>query len=65
MVAEDRTVNRVLENLLTGNTQMALSPAEMYVAKDERVSFFVVAKRAKRLRHIVLGYQHKVRSRRG
>jgi len=61
MVSEDRTVRKILDLLLAGNTTMTLIPAELYVEAKERVPFYTVMRRARMFRHIVLGYQHKTR----
>jgi hypothetical protein len=59
MVAEDRKVSKILNILLSGVTSIMLKSSELYVAPSERVSFFVVAKRAQRLNQICIGYQMK------
>ena len=59
MVAEDRTVRKILDLLLGGDTTMYLVPSEQYVESDERVSFFMLAKRAQKIGQVMLGYQHK------
>lgn len=61
MVAEDRTVRKILDLLLGGNTVLSLVPSELFVENGERASFFVVARRARMKRHIIIGYQHKLR----
>mmetsp|Transcript_4221 Transcript_4221/g.5566 ORF Transcript_4221/g.5566 Transcript_4221/m.5566 type:complete len:1055 (-) Transcript_4221:132-3296(-) len=61
MVAEDRKVSKILTILLSGVTSIMLKSSEIYVSPSERVSFFVVAKRAQRLNQICIGYQKKNR----
>jgi hypothetical protein len=52
MVAEDRKVCAILNILLSGVISCMLKPSEIYVGLSERVSFFVVAKRAQRLNQV-------------
>jgi hypothetical protein len=55
MVAEDRKVCAILNILLSGVISCMLKPSELYVGLSERVSFFVVAKRAQRNNQVVDG----------
>ncbi|CAI5460535.1 unnamed protein product [Closterium sp. Yama58-4] len=58
MVAEDREVNRVLEELFSeeGN-EMYIRPAELYLTDGEELSFFEVAVRARQRMEIIIGYR--------
>ena len=52
MVAEDRKVVSILNILLSGHIAITLKASELLVAPSERVSFFVVAKRAQQLSQV-------------
>ncbi|GJP33750.1 hypothetical protein CLOM_g18267 [Closterium sp. NIES-68] len=58
MVAEDREVNRVLEELFSeeGN-EMYIRPAELYLTDGEELSFFEVVVRARQRMEIIIGYR--------
>ncbi|KAL5712410.1 hypothetical protein ACHQM5_014588 [Ranunculus cassubicifolius] len=58
MVAEDRQINHVLEELFAeeGN-EMQIRPSELYLREEEELSFYDVLLRARRRREIVIGYR--------
>jgi hypothetical protein len=58
MVAEDRQINDVLEELFAeeGN-EMHIQQAEMYLSEGEELSFYEVLLRARQRREIVIGYR--------
>ncbi|KAL3620823.1 putative ion channel sym8 [Castilleja foliolosa] len=58
MVAEDKQINRVLEELLTekGN-EMYIKPAEFYLYDQEELSFFEIMIRGRQRQEIVIGYR--------
>ena len=59
MIAEDRTVRSILSILLSGVIAISLKGAHYYALPSERLSWFVLAKRAQKLNHILLGYQQR------
>ncbi|KAK1318604.1 putative ion channel CASTOR [Acorus calamus] len=58
MVAEDRQINDVLEELFAeeGN-EMHLRLADLYLREDEELSFYEIMLRARQRREIVIGYR--------
>ncbi|KAJ7528235.1 hypothetical protein O6H91_16G091000 [Diphasiastrum complanatum] len=58
MVAEDKQINRVLEELFAeeGN-EMYIRPAEFYLYDKEELSFYEIMIRARRRDEIVIGYR--------
>ncbi|KAL8168369.1 hypothetical protein V2J09_009868 [Rumex salicifolius] len=58
MVAEDKQINRVLEELFAeeGN-EMCIKPAEFYLYENEELSFYEVMIRARQRQEIVIGYR--------
>ncbi|KAJ4851416.1 Ion channel dmi1 [Turnera subulata] len=58
MVAEDKQINRVLEELFAeeGN-EMCIKPAEFYLFDQEELSFFDIVIRGRQRREIVIGYR--------
>ncbi|KAL4193750.1 hypothetical protein AMTRI_Chr06g178440 [Amborella trichopoda] len=58
MVAEDRQVNKVLEELFAeeGN-EMQLRHADLYVREEEELSFYEIMLRARQRKEIVIGYR--------
>nr|GMD96658.1 ion channel CASTOR-like isoform X1 [Ipomoea batatas] len=58
MVAEDRQVNEVLEELFAeeGN-EMQIRGADLYISEGEELSFYEVLLRARQRREIVIGYR--------
>ncbi|KAL3690885.1 hypothetical protein R1sor_004536 [Riccia sorocarpa] len=58
MVAEDKQINRVLEELFAeqGN-EMYIRPAEMYVYDQEELSFYEIMVRARQRQEIIIGYR--------
>jgi hypothetical protein len=52
MVAEDRKVSKILNTLLSGTTSIMLKSSDVYITPSERVSFFVIAKRAQKLNQV-------------
>lgn len=58
MVAEDKQINRVLEELFAeeGN-EMCIKPAEFYLFDQEELSFYDIMIRARQRREIVIGYR--------
>ncbi|KAM7486598.1 hypothetical protein LguiA_002607 [Lonicera macranthoides] len=58
MVAEDRQINNVLEELFAeeGN-EMHIRQAELYLIEGEELSFYEVLLRARQRREIVIGYR--------
>ncbi|KAL5220345.1 hypothetical protein ABZP36_025058 [Zizania latifolia] len=58
MVAEDKQINRVLEELFAeeGN-EMCVRPAEFYLYEQEELSFFDIMVRARERDEIVIGYR--------
>ncbi|KAL6010713.1 putative ion channel sym8 [Asimina triloba] len=58
MVAEDKQINRVLEELFAeeGN-EMCIRPAEFYLYDQEELSFFEIMVRARQRQEIVIGYR--------
>ncbi|KAG9443975.1 hypothetical protein H6P81_015315 [Aristolochia fimbriata] len=58
MVAEDKQINRVLEELFAeeGN-EMCIRPAEFYLYDQEELSFYDIMVRGRQRREIVIGYR--------
>ncbi|XAR64568.1 hypothetical protein NMG60_11008300 [Bertholletia excelsa] len=58
MVAEDRQINDVLEELFAeeGN-EMHIRPADLYIHDGEELSFYEILLRARQRREIVIGYR--------
>ena len=58
MISEEPSVKTILDNLLGGTgTQLAVAPAEEYIAPDQDASFFELARECTLTRHQVLcGY---------
>ncbi|TVU44089.1 hypothetical protein EJB05_03521, partial [Eragrostis curvula] len=58
MVAEDRQINDVLEELFAeqGN-EMQIHPSDLYLREDEELNFFEVILRARQRKEIVIGYR--------
>ncbi|CAI9108525.1 OLC1v1008142C2 [Oldenlandia corymbosa var. corymbosa] len=58
MVAEDRQINNVLEELFAeeGN-EMQIRAAELYIQEGEELSFYEILLRARHRREIVIGYR--------
>ncbi|XP_058091286.1 ion channel POLLUX-like isoform X2 [Magnolia sinica] len=58
MVAEDKQINRVLEELFAeeGN-EMCIRPAEFYLYDQEELCFYDIMVRARQRREIVIGYR--------
>ncbi|NP_001389250.1 probable ion channel CASTOR isoform 2 [Oryza sativa Japonica Group] len=58
MVAEDRQINDVLEELFAeqGN-EMQIRPADLYLREDEELNFFEVMLRGRQRKEIVIGYR--------
>nr|GMD97715.1 ion channel CASTOR-like isoform X2 [Ipomoea batatas]GMD99832.1 ion channel CASTOR-like isoform X2 [Ipomoea batatas] len=58
MVAEDRQINEVLEELFAeeGN-EMQIRGADLYISEGEELSFYEVLLRARQRREIVIGYR--------
>eukprot|EP01018_Ginkgo_biloba_P039364 Gb_08564 [translate_table: standard] len=58
MVAEDKQINRVLEELFAeeGN-ELYIRPAEFYLYDQEELSFYEIMVRARQRREIVIGYR--------
>ncbi|XP_024020332.1 ion channel DMI1 [Morus notabilis] len=58
MVAEDKQINRVLEELFAeeGN-EMCIKPAEFYLFDQEELSFYDIMIRARQRQEIVIGYR--------
>ncbi|XP_074578183.1 putative ion channel POLLUX isoform X2 [Curcuma longa] len=58
MVAEDKQINRVLEELFAeeGN-EMCIRPAEYYLYEQEELSFYDIMVRARQRKEIVIGYR--------
>ncbi|KAI4369204.1 hypothetical protein MLD38_017676 [Melastoma candidum] len=58
MVAEDRQINEVLEELFAeeGN-ELHIRPADLYLHEGEQLSFYEVLLRARLRREIVIGYR--------
>ncbi|KAK2966097.1 hypothetical protein RJ640_025593 [Escallonia rubra] len=58
MVAEDKQINRVLEELFAeeGN-EMCIKPAEFYLYDQEEISFYDIMIRGRQRREIVIGYK--------
>ncbi|XP_077225143.1 ion channel CASTOR-like isoform X2 [Tasmannia lanceolata] len=58
MVAEDRQINDVLEELFAeeGN-EMHIRQADLYLHEDEELSFYEILLRARQRREIVIGYR--------
>lgn len=58
MVAEDKQINRVLEELFAeeGN-EMCIKPAEFYLFDQEEISFFDIMIRGRQRQEIVIGYR--------
>ncbi|OMO75200.1 CASTOR/POLLUX/SYM8 ion channel [Corchorus capsularis] len=58
MVAEDKQINRVLEELFAeeGN-EMCIKPAEFYLFDQEELSFYDVVIRGRERQEIVIGYR--------
>ncbi|XP_059292406.1 probable ion channel CASTOR isoform X3 [Lycium ferocissimum] len=59
MVAEDRQINDVLEELFAeeGN-EMQIRGADLYLCEGEELSFYEVLLRARQRREILIGYRH-------
>ncbi|KAG5580738.1 hypothetical protein H5410_051365 [Solanum commersonii] len=58
MVAEDKQINRVLEELFAeeGN-ELCIKPAEFYLYDQEEVCFYDIMRRGRQRREIVIGYR--------
>jgi hypothetical protein len=58
MISEEASVKTILDNLLGGTgTQLAVAPAEDYIAPDQDASFFELSRECSLMRHQVLcGY---------
>ncbi|XP_042470849.1 ion channel DMI1-like isoform X3 [Zingiber officinale] len=58
MVAEDRQINDVLEELFAeeGN-EMHIRSADLYVCEDEEMNFYEIILRARQRKEIVIGYR--------
>lgn len=58
MVAEDRQINDVLEELFAeeGN-ELHIRPADLYLDRGEEISFYEIVLRARQRREIVIGYR--------
>ncbi|XP_009355444.3 ion channel DMI1 isoform X2 [Pyrus x bretschneideri] len=58
MVAEDKQINRVLEELFAeeGN-EMCIKPAELYLYDQEELSFYDIMLRGRQRQEIVIGYR--------
>lgn len=58
MVAEDKQINRVLEELFAeeGN-ELCIRPAEYYLYEQEELSFYEIMIRGRERREIVIGYR--------
>ncbi|GJN22694.1 hypothetical protein PR202_gb10288 [Eleusine coracana subsp. coracana] len=58
MVAEDRQINNVLEELFAeqGN-EIQIHPSDLYLREDEELNFFEVILRARQRKEIVIGYR--------
>ncbi|KAL4281516.1 hypothetical protein GQ457_03G000740 [Hibiscus cannabinus] len=58
MVAEDKQINRVLEELFAeeGN-EMCIKPAEFYLFDQEELCFYEIMARGRRRKEIVIGYR--------
>lgn len=58
MVAEDRQINDVLEELFAeeGN-EMQIRPADLYVREEEEMNFYEIILRARQRKEIVIGYR--------
>lgn len=58
MVAEDKQINRVLEELFAeeGN-EMCIKPAEFYLFDQEEICFYDIMIRGRQRREIVIGYR--------
>lgn len=58
MVAEDKQINRVLEELFAekGN-EMCIKPAEFYLYDQEELCFYEVMIRGRQRQEIVIGYR--------
>ncbi|KAF9618671.1 hypothetical protein IFM89_002366 [Coptis chinensis] len=58
MVAEDRQINDVLEELFAeeGN-EMHIRPSDLYIREDEELSFYEILLRARQRKEIVIGYR--------
>ncbi|KAG2533908.1 probable ion channel CASTOR isoform X3 [Panicum virgatum] len=58
MVAEDRQINDVLEELFAeqGN-EMQIRPSDLYLRDEEELNFFEVILRARQRKEIVIGYR--------
>ncbi|CAG7892823.1 unnamed protein product [Brassica rapa] len=58
MVAEDKQINRVLEELFAekGN-ELCIRPAEFYIYDQEEVCFYDIMRRARQRQEIIIGYR--------
>ncbi|XP_062026105.1 ion channel DMI1 isoform X2 [Rosa rugosa] len=58
MVAEDKQINRVLEELFAeeGN-EMCIKPAELYLYDQEELCFYDIMLRGRQRREVVIGYR--------
>jgi len=58
MVAEDRQINDVLEELFAeqGN-EMQIRPSDLYLRDEEELNFFEIVLRARQRKEIVIGYR--------
>ncbi|PHT30631.1 Ion channel DMI1 [Capsicum baccatum] len=58
MVAEDKQINRVLEELFAeeGN-ELCIKPAEFYLYEQEELCFYDIMRRGRQRREIVIGYR--------
>ena len=60
MVAQDRTVSKILDSILGDDITMKLIPSEMFCDPSQDCSFFDISRRAlSNLSYIIIGYQYK------
>ncbi|XP_043707776.1 probable ion channel SYM8 isoform X2 [Telopea speciosissima] len=58
MVAEDKQINRVLEELFSAKgSEMFIRPAEFYLFEQEELCFYDIMKRGRQKQEIVIGYR--------
>ncbi|XP_042508446.1 probable ion channel SYM8 isoform X2 [Macadamia integrifolia] len=58
MVAEDKQINRVLEELFSAKgNEMFIRPAEIYLFEQEELCFYDIMKRGRQKQEIVIGYR--------
>ncbi|XP_030539211.2 ion channel DMI1 isoform X1 [Rhodamnia argentea] len=58
MVAEDKQINRVLEELFAGEgNEMCIKPAEFYLFDQEELSFYDIMIRGRQRQEIIIGYR--------